>query len=413
VSFDVLETYRAGFGLERDFYVAEDLFAREQERIFRRSWVFVGHSCEIARPGDYLTHEIGRVPMIVIRGEDGQVRALDNVCRHRGSVICTKEKGRVRRLVCPYHAWSYATDGALLNAALMGEDFDKSRYALRRAHVGEFDGLIFVNLADEPTPFLELRDHLSPILRSQGMDRARIAVIRDYDLDVNWKLVVENNRECYHCPSNHRGYVAVQYDADAGRPHMAPEIAARLADCTRRWEKLGLDVSRVSTSSNATSEWFRANRTPVRRGMVTESPDGQRVCKVLMGGFGDPDMGTARANTNINFWCHANSDYAHTVRITPLSPSRTVVRGYWLVDEAAVEGRDYDPEAIAAFHHQVMSEDWEICRRQWRGVTSPRFAPGPYSPLREQNVDRFVRWYIGRMAAEGPRPLGASGGARP
>jgi Rieske 2Fe-2S family protein len=178
---------------------------------------------------------------------------------------------------------------------------------------------------------------------------------------------------------------------------MADEIAARLADCTARWSKAGLDVGRVNTSSDSTAEWFRANRTPVRKNMVTESPDGQAVCDLLMGGFTDPDMGTARANTNINFWCHANSDYAHTVRITPVSPTRTLVRGYWLVDEKAVEGRDYDAEAIAAFHHQVMTEDWEICRRQWIGVTSPAFEPGPYSPLKEQNVDRYIRWYVRQM----------------
>jgi glycine betaine catabolism A len=399
MTLEVLDRYRPGYSLERDFYLSTEIFAREQERIFRKSWVFVGHSCEIAKPGDYLTCEIGSVPMIVIRDEDGRVRAFGNVCRHRGSLICASETGRTHRLVCPYHSWSYGLDGRLLTASLMGKDFDKSRYRLRQAQAGEFDGLIFVNLAEKPSPFAELRDHLSPILRPQGMGRGKIALIRDYALDVNWKIIVENNRECYHCPSNHHGYVSVHYDTENGKPHMADEIAERLASCTLRWEKLGLDVSRVNTSSNSTSEWFRANRTPLRKGMVSESPDGQLVSKILMGGFDDPDMGTARANTNVNFWCHANADYAHTVRITPVAPERTVVRGYWLVDETAVEGRDYDPREISAFHDQVMTEDWEICRRQWRGVTSPIFEPGPYSPAMEQNVERFIGWYMRQMTA--------------
>src|SRR5262249_32769236 len=99
----------------------------------------------------------------------------------------------------------------------------------------------------------------------------------------------------------------------------------------------------------------------------------------------------------INFWCHANSDYAHTVRITPTSTSKTIMRAYWLVDEAAVEGRDYHPEAVAAFHHTVMGGDWAVCRRQRTRVTSPGFEPGPFSPLKEQNLDRFVRWYVRQM----------------
>lgn len=391
--------YHPGRGLPREAYISDEIFAAEQERIFRNNWFFAGHSIELPASGDYVTLDVGGAPVVIVRGRGGELHAHHNICRHRGSIVCTEERGRAARLVCPYHAWTYAHDGKLIGAPLMGEDFDKRGHGLKPVHVAEFDGLIFVNLSDTPEPVDALRDHLSPILKPQGMDRARIALIRDYQLDLNWKLVVENNRECHHCELNHPGYIAVQYDTENDNPALAGEIAERLADCRARWTDAGLDVSRVNTSSDNTAIWFRANRTPVRKNMVTESPDGQAVCAILMAGFTDPDMGTARANTNINFWCHANSDYAHTVRITPVSPTRTIVRAYWLVDEKAVEGRDYDPEAIAAFHHQVMTEDWEICRRQWIGVTSPAFEPGPYSPLKEQNVDRYIRWYVQKMSA--------------
>lgn len=396
---DILSTYCPGKGLPREFYLSEQVFAAEQQKVFRSSWFFAGHSAEVPRPGDYMTLDVGGAPVVIVRDRSGTVHAHHNVCRHRGSIICTEEKGTAARLVCPYHSWTYAHDGTLIGAPMMGEDFCKSDHGLKPVHIEEFDGLIFVNLSETPSPFHELRDHLSPILKSQGMARAKIALIRDYHLDVNWKIVVENNRECYHCKANHHGYISVQYDTENDNPALKDEIAERLAECAIRWGLAGLDLSRVNTSSNNTAEWFRANRTPVRKGMVTESPDGQLVSNVLMGDFTDPDMGTARANTNINFWCHANSDYAHTVRITPLTPTRTVVRGYWLVDEKAVEGRDYDPEKVSAFHDQVMSEDWEICRRQWIGVTSPGFEPGPYSPTMEHNVDRYIRWYANRMSA--------------
>jgi Rieske 2Fe-2S family protein len=390
-------SYRPGFGLPQRFYLDAEIFAEEQARLFRSNWFFAGHSVEAPHPGDYLTLTVGGAPVIILRDADGQLQAHHNVCRHRGSILCTQGKGHVARLVCPYHGWTYARDGRLLAAPAMPDDFDKSRYGLKAVMVDEFDGLIFVNLAEKPAPIDDLRNHLSPILKPQGMDRARIALIQDYSLEVNWKIVVENNRECYHCRANHPGYVAIQYDTESDNPLLAGEISARLSECLERWDHMGLDVDRVSTSSDYTSEWFRANRTPLRKGMVTESLNGQLACRVLMAGFADPDMGTARANTNINFWCHANSDYAHTVRITPMAPNRTEVRAYWLVDEKAVAGRDYDPAAVAAFHDQVMCEDWEICRRQWAGLTSPGFEPGPLSPLKERNLDLFIRWYTHQM----------------
>jgi Rieske 2Fe-2S family protein len=389
----LLASHRDGFALPGAFYTNAALFDAEQARIFRSHWFFAGHSIELPGAGDYLTLSVGGVPVVVLRDAEGVLHAYRNICRHRGSLICTEERGNAPRLVCPYHAWSYALDGQLIGAPMMGAEFDKAAYRLRPAAVTEFAGLVFVNLAADPEPADALRDHLSPILAPQGLDRARLALVRDYVLDLNWKLVIENNRECYHCVANHPGYVAVHYDTERDNPALKVEIASRLAECSVRWKKAGLDTSRVSTSSDPTAEWFRANRTPVRRTMLTESVNGQPMCAVLMGDFVDPDMGTARANTNINFWCHANSDYAHTVRITPVSPTRTIVRGYWLVDAVAEEGRDYDPAEVAAFHDQVMREDWEICRRQWLGVTAPGYQPGPYS-LGERNVAGYVDWYL-------------------
>lgn len=392
-----LDSWRPGYGLPGACYLDEALFALEQARLFRSNWFFAGHSVELVGAGAWLTLDVGGSPVVVVRDGEGGLRGFLNICRHRGSIICTHEHGRTPRLVCPYHSWSYALDGSLIAAPMMPPAFARAAHALNQVAVAEFAGLVFVNLANRPEPIDSLRDHLAPILASQRIDRAKIAAVRDYVLDLNWKLVVENNRECYHCPANHPGYVAAHYDTEGDNPALADEIADRLAECSARWQAAGLDTGRVNVSSDYTAAWYRANRTPMRRGFVTESRDGQPVCRVLMGGFTDPDMGTARANTNINFWCHANSDYAHTVRITPVSPTQTIVRGYWLVDQDAAAGRDYDPEQVAAFHHEVMTEDWEICRRQWRGVTAPGFEPGPLSALREQNLDRFLRWYVGEM----------------
>ena len=394
----LIEHQQDGYTLEAGLYRAPAVFAAELARIFRRHWLFIGHSCELPNRGDFLTYKIGDDPLIVLRAEDGRVRALHNVCRHRGSLICERESGRVQRLVCPYHAWTYGLDGRLLNAPGQSA-LDRARFGLKSAHAEEVCGLIFVNLAERPEPIEALRAHFEPILKPQRLERAKIAKVVDYDLPVNWKTVVENNRECLHCPANHRLYISVTYDVDNHDPRRQTEIEARVAECRQRWAGMGLDVSRVNTSSNATAPWFRANRTPIRLGFVTESRDGRPVAP-LMGEFTDPDMGTARANTNVNFWCHANSDYANTVRITPLAPDRTLVRAWWLVRAEALEGLDYDPERVMEVHAATMDEDWAICRRVAAGLRSSAYEPGPLSPDREQNVRGFLRWYLRTMQAD-------------
>ncbi len=391
----LIERQRDGFTLEAQLYHASGVFGAELAHIFGRHWLFAGHSCEVPNPGDFVTWKIGDDPLIVVRAEDGALRALHNVCRHRGSLICERERGHASRLVCPYHAWTYGLDGRLLSA-LGG--LDRPALGLKSARAEEVCGLIFVNLAERSEPIDALRAHFEPILGPQRLERAKVAKILDYDLPVNWKTVVENNRECLHCPANHRLYVSVTYDVDGHDPGRQAEIETRLAECRERWADMGLDVSRVNTSSDATAPWFRANRTPVRLGFVTESRDGRPVAP-LMGEFTDPDMGTARLNTNVNFWCHANSDYANTVRITPLAPDRTLVRAWWLVRADALEGRDYDPERVIEVHAVTMDEDWAICRRVAAGLRSSAYEPGPLSPDRERNVRGFLQWYLRTMQA--------------
>src|SRR5436190_1957262 len=116
---------RPGWSLEKPFYSDPGIFAADLERVFRRNWLFAGHTNRIPRPGDYFTHEFGGDPLVFIRGDDGEVRGLFNMCRHRGSRICLEAAGHVRTLVCPYHQWTYEKDGKLAAALSMPDDFDR------------------------------------------------------------------------------------------------------------------------------------------------------------------------------------------------------------------------------------------------------------------------------------------------
>jgi Rieske 2Fe-2S family protein len=139
-----------------------------------RGWLFAGHSCELRNPGDWLTLQLDTDSIIVIRSEDGAVRALHNVCRHRGSQLVAPGRGSSKRIVCPYHQWTYDTSGALTFCRGMHE-LDKSQFSLKKVHCESVEGLIFISLADPPPPFGPARELMAPFLRPQGFGRAKVA----------------------------------------------------------------------------------------------------------------------------------------------------------------------------------------------------------------------------------------------
>ena len=260
---------KRGWSLEQRFYVDPSIFQLDLDRVFRTGWLFAGHTCQIGNPGEYFCYEIAGDSLIVIRGNDGKVRALFNVCRHRGSIICKKPAGQVKRLVCPYHHWTYDTDGRLLENTWMPEDFVKGDYSLKQAHVRNVAGLIFVSLA-EAAPLFAPENDLKRLLEPHGLERAKVAYSETYDIAANWKLVIENQRECYHCPTKHRGYAEIQLDTDSDNCDKQEQIEARRNECREKLAALDLDVSLIDSSGVMSGSWWRVNRTPFRSGFVCE-----------------------------------------------------------------------------------------------------------------------------------------------
>ena len=204
-----LAAYRPGWSLPRPFYSDERSTAPISSRSGAR--VALRRACLRApNPGDWLTLQVDTDSMIVIRGEDGAARALHNVCRHRGSQIVPPGRGSAKRLVCPYHQWTYDTQGALSFCRGM-HDIDRSIF-LEKAHCEELEGLLFICLARNPPPFGPARELMAPFLRPQGFERAKVAKQVDYEIHANWKLVWENNRECFHCNVNHPQYIKANWD---------------------------------------------------------------------------------------------------------------------------------------------------------------------------------------------------------
>ncbi len=200
---ELLRRRRHGYPLERPFYTDPDFFQADLDLIWYRDWVFVGHDCELAEPGAYLTVQLGAYSVIVVSGRDGRIRALHNSCRHRGSRVCSAEHGVSSRLTCPYHQWTYDLDGRLLAARHMAEDFDKADHGLKPVACESVAGYVFICVAAEPPDFAAFRGMMEPYFAPHRLSEARVAFESTIIERANWKLVWENNRECYHCRVNH------------------------------------------------------------------------------------------------------------------------------------------------------------------------------------------------------------------
>ena len=388
-----------GKSLAQEFYLDDAIFEEDLRRIFHASWLFAGHSCEIPEAGDFFTFDVGEESILILRDKDGRARAHFNVCRHRGSKIATEPCGHAKALVCPYHQWVYALDGSLTNARLMGEDFDKKQYRLRPAEAREVAGLIFVCLPpNESTPdFGPMFDAIEPQLRPHGLEKAKVAVRHRYEVRANWKTLIENNRECYHCRVSHPEFCMSNYDLGLpGDMRGDADYDFLLEGEYGRWRDLGLSPREVSFPNGRP---YRVARLPLKEGFVTESLDGSMVAP-LMGDLTDPDSGSLRIISLPNFWGHANCDYAMTTRLTPVSVGTTRVEVSFLVHRDAVEGVDYDPRALAHVWRATSEQDWELCENNYAGIKSLAYEPGPFSELTESSVESFLQWYLDQLADE-------------
>src|SRR5258706_2236462 len=199
----LLRTRPAGHSLPQAFYTSAAAFEFDLAAIFGKSWLFAGFEAEVREPGDYLSFLVGRWPVIILRGRDGELRAFHNSCRHRGSILCKPGQGSAARLVCPYHRWTYGLDGRLLAAGRMPDDFQKSEHGLKPVHLETIAGAIFICLAETPPDIATMRRDLTPLLAPHNLQHAKLAYQSTLVEYANWKLVMENGRECYHCATGH------------------------------------------------------------------------------------------------------------------------------------------------------------------------------------------------------------------
>jgi glycine betaine catabolism A len=380
--------------LEREFYCSEEEYQVDLDMIWYRDWLFIGHDCEVPSAGNYLTVQIGEYPVVVVRDRDGQLHAFHNSCRHRGSRICSAERGSAARLVCPYHQWTYHLDGRLFSARDMGAGFDKAQYGLHRVHCASVGGYIFVCLAKVAPDFEEIRRHIEPYFLPHNLHNAKVAYETTIVERANWKLVWENNRECYHCQANHPELTRTFPETPTITGVEGAEKNPRITSMWAHWESMGLP-SRFHISADGQ---YRTTRMPLVEGTVSFTMDGNAaVRRPLIDKLAEPDLGTLLLFHYPSIWNHVLADHATTFRVLPLSPTETLLTTKWLVHKDAVEGVDYDVKRLTEVWLATNDSDRRVCQENQIGVNSPAYDPAPYSPVHEGGVIQFVDWYCAEL----------------
>jgi Rieske 2Fe-2S family protein len=391
---ELIARQKPGFALDNMFYDDPDIYRRDLERIYLRAWLYAGHQSEIPNRGDYFVYQLAGESVIVVRADDDVVHALLNVCRHRGSNVCWEKHGNSRRFTCPYHGWTYALDGSLVAAAHMPETFDKSNYSLKKVHVQIHQGLIFINFAGNPSSFEVIERDLTPFLRPYRLDRAKVAQRRSYPMKSNWKLAVENYKECYHCAPAHQEYSRA-HSLALPQERWQKELAAML----ERMPACGLNNARMDHSYTTGAE-FGADRAyehyPLLRGHVTGSEDGKPVAP-LLGEITGYDGGAHEFKIGPVLYALAYCDHVVLYSFKPLAVDECVCEISWLVSGDAVEGEDYDLERLTWLWDVTTKADLGIIEHNQAGVSSRHFEPGPFSTF-EGATQRWTEWYLQAIA---------------
>jgi len=386
-----LKSRREGFSLPGAFYHDPDFYRLDLENIHYRDWLFAGHDCEIKEPGQFFTLQIGDYPVVVVRGADREIRAFHNSCRHRGSRVCTADHGKAKRLVCPYHQWSYDLDGRLARARHMDGEIDKSQFGLKPVHCRSVGGYVFVCVGQEAPDWQAFRAMVEPYLQPHDLADTKVAFSSTIVENGNWKLVWENNRECFHCAANHPELCRTfpESPTATGVDVMNdPVMQTHWGRC----EAVGLP----STFQIASSGQYRVTRAPLIEGAESYTMSGGRAVTLpLTPSITERTIGTLLLFHYPSTWNHVLGDVCTSFRVLPIGPTQTQVTTKWLVNKDAVEGVDYDLDELTKVWNATNDQDRTVVEENQRGILSPAYEPGPYSIEQESGVMQFVDWYVG------------------
>jgi Rieske 2Fe-2S family protein len=373
------ETFAPGAKtLAQQSFVSPEVFAEEQDRIFSKQWVLVGHQSQLAEAGDYFVAVVAGESLIIVRDKDGELHGFYNVCRHRGTRLREDRNGHLSAIQCPYHAWTYGLDGRLLGAPHMDDvpGFNKADYSLHAVNLALWEGFIFVNLADASTRhggqaarggYMSLEEWFAPLtgkFSRWNLPSLRSAKRIEYEVRANWKLIFQNYSECYHCSGVHPELSKIS-------PHDSSENDLTDGPFLGGFMRIGKGKS-LTMSGNA--------------------------CALPMEQFGEQDFRLVFYYSIFpNMLLSLHPDYVMVHQLLPQSPERTLIFCNWFFHPGAFEREDFNPHDAIEFWDMINKQDWHVCELSQQGISSRAYEPGPYS-ARESIPAAWDDYYLQQMS---------------
>ncbi len=375
----LLATRKPDHSLPQGLYTDQRAFDFDLDAIYARSWLMAGLECELPSAGSRLALNIGKWPVLIVRDRSGEIRAFHNSCSHRGSILCQSGYGSAPKLVCPYHRWTYELDGSLLAAGRMPDQFDKAEHSLRSVPLRLVAGAIFICLADKPPLFDSFGSNFAAYAGPLNFADLKLAATDLMVEEANWKLVMENARECYHCPTGH--------------PELGQSFPVQKAQDTTDQEFVSAMDALNLPHVGVEGSWWQLARFALNPGCSSISMDGQPLCSKPLTGLNGGNVGSLRWAIDPHMFAHATGDHVFVFSCMPIGPRETHVFSRWYVHKDAEEGSDYDVTALKELWLKTNLQDKELAENNHRGVLSPGYRPGPYSIEAERLVTRFADWY--------------------
>ena len=354
----------------RDYY-APEIYELEKERIFSRNWFCMGLEEQIANAGDFVTEEIAGESVIATRTREGELRAFYNVCSHRGTKLCERPSGHVnRQFVCPYHAWSYGLDGRLLKMPNVRDEasIEREKHGLKAVAIESWDGMLFVNLAQDPPSLLDQLAIEPGEPLSWGRYRVgelRVAHRIVYEVRANWKIIHDNFNECLHCPSVHPGL-------------------AKIVPIYRTGQVIDDERNDGGVTLGEGMNTFTASGTTA----LPELPGLSEVDRRSYYGY------SILPNVLMNLLSTGAMSYT----LYPRAADHTSVVSEYLYRPEVIAADGFDCSDMVKFLDQVSIEDWTVCEKVQQGIQSRGYDRGIY-PQEDSILRDFAERYL---AERGP-----------
>lgn len=336
--------------LERNFYTSSEILNKEYKNIFQSQWVCVGREEELTKVGQYKTINIGDESVIILRDENEVIRAHYNVCRHRGTRICIEKNGNFSKSIqCGYHGWTYALDGKLIGAPHMDsvESFNKNDYSLFPIQIKAWEGFIFINLSDDPEDFDHAFSPINERFSDWNISSLKTLETKTYEVKGNWKLVIQNYCECYHCPILH------------------PELAA---------------IHNYMGGRNDLFEGpFLGGYMDFNDGKDSITSNGELCCPPLPNIKEEDKKRVYYYSIFPNMLLSLHPEYVMYHTVWPISINRSIVTCSWLFEKEIIDSNDHKIQDAVDFWDMTNKQDWYISELSQLGIQSKKYSPAPYS----------------------------------